>query len=339
MSFDLVIFDDDCDVHFPEHFKWRCSRETKYIGYGGPDNVKQHWKSKNFLVRRLYKLIYTLFSLKGSHGSKNILVYDDIVFYLFLALFSKNKISLRLTHLKDYERMNIGYRNLIYKCLGRVAGNSNIFVISEVAKRYLRRTYSIQSMVVPSMVDRRFFVSSEHFNGNLVYSGTINGRNILPSLEKLSKFAVDHLNVKRLLVMAPEISASQRFEISELLSNIIDVELIEAASPKVIKEVYAKADFGIAFYDVHHNKVLKQNFPLKTLEYLASDIIPIANDIPAHRELIQHGFKIIRLDNYSNVLQTDPLFDVKQFKSNNRRLVNRLDQYFTINHGEKGGTA
>ncbi|MDB4046194.1 hypothetical protein N9501_08290 [Amylibacter sp.] len=188
------------------------------------------------------------------------------------------------------------------------------------------------------MVDRCFFVSSEHFNGNLVYSGTINGRNILPSLEKLSKFAVVYLKVKRLTIMAPKISSVQRCEMLELLSNILDVELIEAACPEVIKEVYSKADYGVAFYDVLHNKVLKQNFPLKTLEYLASDIIPIANDIPAHRELIQHGFKIIRLDNYSNIVQADPLFDVQQSKANNRRLVNRLDQYFTINNDGKAGS-
>ena len=152
-----------------------------------------------------------------------------------------------------------------------------------------------------------------------------------PALIKIVKNVHQYLQINKLIIMAPKMSDNQRSEFLAALCGDLEVEIIENACSKKIKEVYSKADFGIAFYDVWFNNVLKQNFPLKTLEYLASNVIPIGNEIPAHRELIKHGFQFLKLDNSANFLPPSEGFSLEKAKICNRQLVNELDQYFTIN--------
>ena len=330
MSYDLVIFDDDCDKHLPKHFFWKSNASTNFIGYGGPEFILKHWKSRNFILRRLHKLIFTLIFLYNNKRCSNILIYDDITFFMVLKIFFNRQFQLRITHLKDYESMPKWYQKIIFTLLGRVSNQTKIFVISKVSKRYLMYFYGIRCEVVTSMVDRDTFTGDQSFNSTLVYSGTVSRRNVIKSIVSLSKFALRELNVTKLVVMAPQIQPNQRQEIQEALSNLLTIEVIEAASDREIKEIYHQADYGIAFYDVMHNNVLKQNFPLKTLEYLASDIIPIANRIPAHRELLSHGFYFIELDNRSKIIEFNTKLSIPDIKKANRKLVNKLDCYFKI---------
>lgn len=328
----MVILDDDCDVHFPDHFRWCANNKTIFIGYGGSKYIKRHWRSKNFILRRIFKYIYTLVLLVKSFRRPKILVYDDILFYILLRCLTVGHISLRITHLKDYEAMPKWYQNFIYSILGRFSKNNEVFVISKLAQRYLRCHYSIRTKVLTSMVDRTAFHGEKDFNGILVYSGTVSGRNIIDAIVHISKFASKYLNVSKLIVMAPKMTQLDKQQICSGLSCILTVEVIEGARDREIKSVYKRADYGIAFYDVYYNSILKQNFPLKTLEYLASDIIPIANKIPAHRELIDTGFCFVELDNNLNFLPLDSEFMTSEIKISNRRLVNRLDCYFTISN-------
>lgn len=331
MLYDLIVFDDDCSIHLPEHFFWGGSDRTTYIGYGGPSYFEKHWRSNSFLLRRLYKIFCIFLVLvRKKNQYKSILVYDDIVVFLLFSLLTGKVINLRLSHLKDYERMGLYYRNFIYYCLSKRSRNSKIYVISKTAERYLRTNYGVICSVLTSMVNKESFPISKRCSGNLIYSGTVKGRNLTPSLIKIVRSARQYLQINKLIIMAPKLSDNQRSEFLETLSSDLEVEIIESASSKKIKEVYSGADFGIAFYDVWFNNVLKQNFPLKTLEYLASDIIPIGNDIPAHRELSKLGFEILKLDNGANFLPPSKNFSLKKAKISNRQLVNELDQYFTI---------
>lgn len=330
MSYDLVIFDDDCDLHLPKHFFWKSNASTNFIGHGGSELILKHWKSRNFILRRVYKLIFTVIFLNKNKNCSNVLIYDDIVSLLVLKILLKRQFQIRITHLKDYESMPKWYQNIIFTILGRVSNNTNIFVISKVAKRYLTYCYGVRCEVVTSMVDRDTFTGDQSFNGTLVYSGTLSRRNVIKSIVFLSKFAARSLNVTKLVVMAPKIQPDQKQEIQEALSHLLTIEIIEAANDEEIKTIYYEADYGIAFYDIMHNKVLKQNFPLKTLEYLASDIIPIANGIPAHRELIRHGFSFIELNNRSEISGFNTKLSLSDIKQANRKLVNELDCYFKI---------
>ena len=249
---------------------------------------------------------------------------------MVLKIFFNRRFDLRITHLKDYESMPKWYQNIIFTLLGMVSDNTKIFVISKLAKRYLKYSYGVRCEVVTSMVDRDNFTGDQSFNGTLVYSGTLSRRNVIRSLIFLSKFASCELNATKLVVMAPKIQPEQRQEIQEALSHLLTIEIIEAANDQEIKAIYHQADYGIAFYDIMHNNVLKHNFPLKTLEYLASDIIPIANRIPAHRELIRHGFSFIELDNRSKIIGFNTKLTLLDIKKANRKLVNELDCYFKI---------
>lgn len=78
-----------------------------------------------------------------------------------------------------------------------------------------------------------------------------------------------------------------------------EIIVTENATEKRLVEIYSKSLFGIYFYDVKHNNILKQNFPLKTLEYTSHKVFPVINKINAHIYLEIRGFKLI-LPNYNS---------------------------------------
>jgi|GEM_PF-5844101 len=325
MSYDLVVFDDDIDIHCPKHFMFRTHKDTKFIGYSKRKKPFErgilHPYSNNFILRRLYKLITVINFLRKKSVQQHILIYDDVLSFIILKFLKYDTLDLRITHPKDKDRMPQIYAASVYKLVSRYANAHNIHAISPVLKRYLKRYFNIDAMVWPSMVELETKGADIHKKqNNVIYSGTLTNRGSVSNFLNIVRQLQEHYAIDSLIILSPKIELADReLVLSWCSRHHLSVELHENLSHEQVKDIYKTARFGIAFYDVFHNHILKQNFPLKTLEYIAFGIIPVGNPINAHRWLsnreIQFLFTGYADATITNFIKQDDLADVAK---NNR---------------------
>lgn len=325
MSYDLVVFDDDIDIHCPKHFMFKTHKGTKFIGYSKRSEPFErcilHRYSNNFILRRLYKLFTVLSYMRKNLTQQHILIYDDALSFIILKLLKNNEVVLRITHPKDKDTMPQIYTTSVYKLVSRYANTHNIYVISPLLKRYLKRYFDIDAMVWPSMVELETKdVDIYKKKNNVIYSGTLTNRGSISNFLHIVKQLQEYYAIDSLTILSPKIELADReLVLSWCTRHHLSVELHENFSQEKIKDIYKTARFGIAFYDVLHNHILKQNFPLKTLEYIAFGIIPVGNPINSHRWLSNRKIQFL-FTGYSdatiiNFIRQDDLVDIAK---NNR---------------------
>jgi hypothetical protein len=298
MIYDLVIFDDDVSIHCPDHFFDYCGADTRYLGYSTTHttlaNFSSHIYSSNFIIRRLFKF-FKFLRLKSAHKwSSSILIYDDIVFALLLKVLGYKYIFVRITHPKDLERMPSFYVTIIHILLKYCIPGQNISTISPLLRRYYRKRFKLYTNFWPSKVAINNEKSWLNKGPSVVYSGTLKGRGSISNLINIMDQLYQLYNVTNLYILAPEIPNKIQNEISKFCEKKkYKIIHLEQATKTQIIDIYNKVTFGLAYYDVNHNKYLKQNFPLKTLEYINYGILPVCNPINAHIYLKNQGLKMI----------------------------------------------
>ncbi len=300
MIYDFVIFDDDVSIHCPDHFFEYCGPDTRYLGYSTAHttltNFSWHRYSSNFIIRRIFKFI-EFFRLKSApKWSSSVLIYDDIAFALLLKVLGYKNVYLRITHPKDLERMPSFYVTIIHNLLKYFIQGQNISTISPVLRRYYRKRFKLFTKFWPSRVAINNDSNNNWLNKgpSVVYSGTLKGRGSIRNIIKIMDQLYQIYDLTHLYIVAPEIPKDLHDEISMLCKQKkYKMIYLERATKTQLIDIYNKVTFGLAYYDVKYNKYLKQNFPLKTLEYINYGVLPVCNPINAHRYLKKQGFKMI----------------------------------------------
>lgn len=302
MEYDLIILDDNALIHCPPHFYEKLSSTGLIVGYNNETlpNFIEHRQSPNPVIRRIFKLCTSLPLLFTKKRRLKVLIYDDVLSAVIVSILFgwQHSVSLRLTHLKDREVMPWPYYCAVYYML-RIS-RIRTFCISMVMRRYLKLRFDIQSTLWPSRAERlklNPMVPLSRRN-SLVYSGTIQGRNFIENFQNHIAALISELDIEEIFIIAPYIDGGSEKDIYATIEkfNSVTVNLSENLDSKQIGEIYSRAKFGYAFYDWRTSSNLRQNFPLKTLEYIGAGVLPVVNMIHAHRELVRQGYKLVDIE-------------------------------------------
>lgn len=298
MIYDFVIFDDDVSIHCPDHFFEFCGPDTRYLGYSKAQtmlvNFSLHRYSSNFIIRRLFKFSEFLQIKSKDKWSSTILVYDDIAFALLLKVLGYKNISLRITHPKDLERMPSFYVKITHNLLKHCIQDQNISTISPLLRRYYRKRFNLYTNFWPSKVAIDHQKCRFNKEPSAVYSGTLKGRGSINNIINIMDQLHQLYDLTNLYIVAPEIPNEIQSELSRVCKQKrYKIKCMEKVTQKQLIDIYNKVTFGVAYYDVNYNNYLKQNFPLKTLEYIKFGIVPVCNPINAHIYLKKQGLKMI----------------------------------------------